>query len=506
MTRRPWLVSAAASAAVAMLAAGYLAARNAARFDELHTLAYARADDLDDLWRSYRHVRDTLPPSGYLAAWLWAQVAGTGLLAARIPVVVAWGAAAGGLTVLARRAGPWASFAAGVVPTATALVFLGAFARPYAPAFAAFVLALVCWERAGDPSAAGGWWATGCGALMALACALHYATAAAAVVVGAIALVTGTDRARGRVRTVVPVVGGLAPVLASAALLPAAVRDQGRLPRSVSPLDAVRFWPSTLTPGWLAFTVLALAGAAVVIVVVRRPASGPDRTASSAGRSGPAGSPPALRRELVWLGWGLVVVVPVAVVAAMYVTSGTYVHRYGVAALAGLALLVAQVVARAGRWHRLVAPALALVLLVGVAAATVDTARGMVSVRAARRLSTDLGLIDGGRGAAPDDEVVVLDEYDLLLLQTYAPDAVADRLVLGVEPVVAGTGPVVDVAARVARAPKGPADGFEVVGSRAEVDALVPAGGPWRATVLDETSYVRPGVARELVRARVAPA
>ncbi|MGN6692884.1 MAG: hypothetical protein ACTHN0_01800, partial [Aquihabitans sp.] len=117
-----------ASFVVAGGAALYLAAHLAPRYDEFHTLAYLQDDGLGSLWRSYRDVGDTLPPSAYLSWWAWSRVAGTSLLAARVPSVLAWAAAAAAVTGLTRRAGAWASFGAGLLASATSLVFLGAFA------------------------------------------------------------------------------------------------------------------------------------------------------------------------------------------------------------------------------------------------------------------------------------------------------------------------------------------------------------------------------------------
>lgn len=487
---RRWPLACAASFVVAGGSAGLLAVRNAPRFDELHTLAYARQDGLGEVWTAYRQVRDTLPPTAYVLAWLWAQVAGTGLIATRLPSVLAWGVAAAALSALARRAGPWAAFVAGIVPTATALVFLGAFARPYAVAFAALASALVCWERAGDPAAAGRWWLAGCAGFCAVASILHYAMAAPTLVVGLVALATGTDRARRRERVIAPVVGGLVPVLASAALLPAAIRDQGRLPRSVSALDAVRFWPSTLLPA-RPVLVFAMVGVALTAVWAVR-----HYRAEQAYRPNGAG----LQRELVVLGWALMVVVPVAVVAAMTVTSGTYVHRYAVAALAGAALLAAHFTGLTGRLHQILPPVVAFAVVVGAVAAGGDTANQMVSVNDASSLPDRLGLATaGGR------EVLVADEYDFLLLQAYAPPDLRARLRLASDPVVADSGPVVNLASRLEVHGASDSPSFDFVGSSADLDRLLPPGTAWRATPLATTSYVRPGVPRQLVRYRLEP-
>lgn len=469
----------AASFVAAGAAAAFLAVHLAPRYDEFHTLAYLHDDDLGSLWRSYRDARDTLPPTAYVSWWVWSRAAGTSLLAARVPSVVSWAVAAAAVTALTRRAGAWASFCAGLLASATALVFLGAFARPYAPALACLASALWCWQRATGARHPVRWLVAS-GSLFAVASALHYATAAVAVIVAVVACV-GTDPARrcwGRVAA--PAVGGLVPVLLSAALLPQAAEDQGRLGQAAGPVDALGFWPSTVRPAAIPI--------AVVVLVVAAAWCWP-----GAGRS-------VVRRRLVdrdvlRSGWALAIAIPVLTVAAMAATSGTYVHRYSIGALLGGAILLAEAVGRARRRWAWTAVVAAAALVAGVGLAVRATTQQMVSERQVDRLAVELAAPSSGR------EVVVLDEYELLLLRRAAGPG-GSRLRLGAVPAVAHSPDPVDVAARLDRRDGTP---FDVVGTPAAVDELVQASDGWKATITDRASYPRPGARQVLVRATLAP-
>lgn len=472
---RTWAPT-AASSLVALVVAGYLAVRLAPRFDEFHTLAYLQDPDLRSFWDSYRSVGDTLPPAAYVSSWLWSQVAGTSLVATRIPVVVAWAVAAGAVTAVTRRAGAWASFCAGLLATATSLVFLGAFARPYAPALALAALAVGAWQRAADRDRSTGW-LVATALLFAAASTLHYAMAAVAVIVGLVALAGGSTVRHRAGRAVAPILGGTIPILLSAALIPQAIDDQGRLDRSVRALDAAAFWPSTLRPG---LVPLAAAGAVVVAALVW---PGADRR-----RTGLR----LLDREVLRSGWALALLVPVVTVAAMAVTSGTYVHRYTVGALLGGAFVAAEGVGRAARRWRWVGAVAAVAVLLACGLALRSTTGDMVSRAQADQLVADLAL---GRSDRP---VVVIDEYDYLLLRDTGR---AGRLELGTPPVVAHSPAAVDLADRLRHPEDGP---IEVVGTPRAVEELAGLDG-WRVVGLGNGTYPRPIVQQVLVHVRLEP-
>lgn len=468
----------AASTLVALAAASLLALRLAPRYDEFHTLAYLEDSSLASLWDSYRSVGDTLPPGAYVAWWLWSRVAGTAILAARVPVVLAWAVTAGAVATITRRAGAWASFTAGMLATATSLVFLGAFARPYAPALACAALAIGAWQRAGRRARPGGWLAAAA-LLFAAASTLHYAMAAVAVVVAIATVAGGSGVPHRRARAIASAVGGCAPVLLSAALIPRAIDDQGRLDRSVRAVDAVAFWPSTFRPGLIP---LALAG----VVVAAALAWPGDRRRTVARR--------LLDRELLWAGWALALAIPAVTVAAMALTSGTYVHRYAVGALLGAALVVAEAMGRAARRWAWVGAVAAFGVLAAGGLAVRSVTGDMVSSADADQLVADLAIDPSG------PSVVVIDEYDFLLLRHTGR---AGALRLGTPPVVAHSPDAVDLAARLAQ-PDG--EPIEVVGTPAAVDELLAHSSGWVATPLGDGRYVRPGVPQELVHVRLEPA
>ena len=473
---RAWAPT-AASSLVALVTAGYLAVHLAPRYDEFHTLAYLQDPDLGSFWDSYRSVGDTLPPAAYVGSWLWSQIAGTSLLATRIPVVVAWAIAAGAVTAVTRRAGAWASFAAGLLATATSLVFLGAFARPYAPALALAALAIGAWQRAADRDRATGW-LVATGFLFAAASTLHYAMAAVAVIVGLVTLAGGSAVRHRTGRALAPIVGGTVPILLSVALIPRAIDDQGRLDRSVRALDAAAFWPSTLRPALLPLAVVAI----VVVTALAWPG---DARRSTSCR--------LLDRELLRSGWALALAVPVVTVAAMALTSGTYVHRYTVGALLGGAIVAAEGVGRAARRWSWVGTVAAVAVLLGCGLAVRSTTGDMVSRAQADQLVADLAL---GRSDRP---VVVIDEYDYLLLRHTGR---AGRLELGTPPVVAHSPAAVDLAERLRHPEDGP---IEVVGTPRAVEDLAGLEG-WRVVGLGNGTYPRPIVQQVLAHVRLEPA
>ncbi len=479
---------AVASGAVALVAAAALAAHLGPRYDELHTLSHLGHRTPGELWRSYREARDTLPPSGYLLAWGWARAVGTDLGDARALIVVSWATAAAALSLLVRRAGPWPALLAGLAPSATALLYLGAFARPYAPALAAAALGTLAWQRAGEVDRAGPWVAASAVGF-AVATALHYLVAPVALCATGASLASGWPSSRRSPRALAPSLGSLLPLVVSIPLYAQASADQGRLERSVRPLDLVVFWPSVLRPA------LVVAVAAVLVAAV----------AWAAGRRG---TPSGLRRssglgsELVWFGLAVVLLVPVSGVVAMALTSGTYVHRYGVGSLIGLAVLVAAaaswLVDRAGQRGRVLGPALGVLGVLAVVVASRSIATSFVSADAVDALPARLGLATSG---GDDAIVLVLDEYDAALLR-WSGDAGLDRRLVLVGPTTIA-GAAGEGGADPLEAPG--VGRIEAVGDPGEVQALLAAHPGWSARLLAEAGYVRPGVDRVLGRYEVLP-
>lgn len=493
-----------AAFAVAATCAWALAVHDAPRPDELHTLAHVADGSLAELWRSYRSATDATPPFAYVFSWGFGRVLGQSLVAVRLPYVLCWGAAAAVLAALTRRAGGWAALVAGLVPTATALVYLGSYARPYAPTLAALALALSCWVRA-DTAERPTAWLVGLAVSAVVATALHYTSIVALGVLGIVPFVLARGVPPRPGRAIVALVAGPLTVLAGALVLRQALDAQNTLARSVSPLDPIRFWPNTLRPAaplWALVLLVVVAGVAWDAWRRRRassaPAAGPEPVASV----GAGGS--VLPVDLLAAGVGLAVVVPVGAVLGMMATSGVYFHRYALGTLIGLSVLVAEGVARAQRTASAAGPLVALLLVAGAGLATVRTADEHVSVGHAELLSTRLGL---GREAVTFGldplQVVVLDEYDFHLLRRYPTaemDAGSVRLRLGApDPGVVSSPHPVDLDAWFAR--RGPIY-FDVIGDPGELDALLAAYPGWVVTEEGTASYVRPGSPRVLVRRR----
>lgn len=464
--------------AVALLCAGYLAQRNAPRPDEFHTLSHLGHASISDLWASYRGADDATPPFGYLTSWASGRVLGTGMAAVRAPFVLSWAVAAAGLAVLTRRAGSWASFAAGTLPSATALVYLGAYARGYAPVLACLVLAACAWQRAAEVDRAG-WWLVAVGALGAAATSWHYAAAFVIVLMAGTTATVGRPRPHRRGRIAAPVVGVAIAVAGAAVVLSQAIDAHRHMPEGARLLDAVTYWPSAASP---AVVPLALAVLVVALGLARR--SSLERVRAGSG----------LAMELVAFGWFTALIVPIVAVAVMWAVRGASFHRYAVGALLGAGIVVAHLTGAVAR-PRMLGPVVAGLLVVAAAVATLRTGGEMVTVDQARGLPAALEL---DRGNAP---VVVVDEYDLLLLRRFGDADLRDRLRLVATPGVVGSPRPVDVDALLAGG-----RALEVVGSAGEVEELLGDVAERRTVTVAAASFPRPGSDRDLVHVRVRPA
>ncbi|MGN6692883.1 MAG: glycosyltransferase family 39 protein [Aquihabitans sp.] len=471
---RTWLPVAAASV-VALCAAGFLAARNAPRPDEFHTLSHVGHGSLSQLWRSYRSADDATPPLAYVFSWSAARVLGEGLLAVRVPFIVSWTVAAGAIAALVRRAGPWAMLAAGLVPSATSLVYVGAYARAYAPVLACLALAACAWQRAADTRRPAGWLVAVAG-LGAVAVGLHYAASIVVGLMAAATLLVGRHRPHWRGRAAAPLVGATV-ALASVVLVASQALDaQGAMEATVRPVDALAFWPSAARPAWLPLLAMVLVLGGTWLVD---------------GLAGPGGRAERLDGELVSFGWMVAVAVPVVTVAAMMATSGVYFHRYAIGAVLGAAIVVAQLTgAAAGR--RAVGPVVVGLLLVACLVSTSTVSGETPSADQARRVVTDLEL---GEGSTP---VVVVNEYDFLLLRRYGDDRLGRRLELLTEPGVVDSPHAVELEALVAAGAP-----FELVGSDAEVNAALRSVGVAAGTPVAGAEFSRPGSPRTLVHVHV---
>ena len=452
------------------LLAAFLAVRLGPRLDEFHTLAQVRQPSIGALWRSYRDAHDTLPPAGYLAAWLWTRVAGTTLVGVRMLSALSWGLAAAGSAMLVRGSSRLGMVVAGLVPSATALVYLGMFARPYAVGLAAVVWGAFAWQQGlAEPTRVGRWVASA--GLFALACSQHYLLGAVPAVLGIVWALDRRGQRRGSgLAPGVAVLVGFTPLAASLLLVPRAVADQGRLPWSVRWSDAVVFWPSALTsaaPFVLVVGVcLALAG--------RRPEP---RPADLVGRASVA----------------IAVLVPPLAVGAMALTSGVYLHRYAAGALVGGSVWAGWRSAGTAARRPVLAPilAIALVLAMGVQVRKVD--RTNISMAQTRSLAHRLALDGPGGG-----EVLVVQEYEFQMLYTYGPTSLRGRLHLATTNAIPGSPEPTDLSSLLQRHRS-----VVVVGDAQEVGRVLDARAGVDSVVTAEATYPRPLVPRVLLAVRV---
>jgi hypothetical protein len=435
---RPWR-SIGGAVAVAVAAVLFLALRQARSYDEMFTWGEIDHGTLAGVWHSYRHTADATPPAGYVVFWVFGRVIGTGRVAMRIPTMASWAVATGCASWFLRRARPWAAFVGGLAPTASALVGLGMFARPYGMVVAAVGVAMVVWQRTLDRP--GGRWAPVLlGVSLAVAVLLQYAAIAAVIAFGVAELFT-RRRSPARSRAVIwAIVASLASVGLVIPLLSDATHIQSNQPHNVSVTNVPAFYVSTARPAVL----VVLAVLAGLALVWRRPAA--DALAEGRVPAEPARAD-ALRTEELVLGAGLAVIVPVFAVAAMWVTSGYYAHRYAAPALLGAAILMGAAVDLIVRRFPFLAVVLVALALVSVAFATWHASFETPSDRRMSQIVHHLGLPD------PGEPVVFLDPHQFLLADEAVPSARSRDWRVDGPYAAPGTAPdVVDVTAVVERA------------------------------------------------------
>lgn len=409
---RAGLAAAVAGALIGVATTAHLAASQAISRDEVSTVAAIRPAGWAQVQVALTRSADRLPEAYYDLAWVLKPVTGDAIAGLRGPSVVAWGAACLllGLIGVGRR-WPWpAVLVAATLPTASGLGAMGSYARPYAMAFACFCGALAVWDRARARPRSWQLAVVFVGASAATALHLGFALAVVLVLVAELwHLWSARDRS---------------PVMALA--LAASIWPVLVISRAASrTIDAVQAVPMSAHPGvvpaWYASTLLTLLPAivvgtgAIVVVLGRRPS----RAAALRWGRTAAADPLAVAAVL------LVAVLPLALAIGSRVAGLSYLHRYALGALAGLAVaggFVTTVVERRRRWAAL---AICLAVVAGVPLALIRADDDRPSAGSTAVLADQLGL-DG-----TERTVVVRDAYVYGLLEQQAPAAVRARTVLG---------------------------------------------------------------------------
>ncbi|HWJ63918.1 MAG TPA: hypothetical protein VNS19_18240 [Acidimicrobiales bacterium] len=465
--------------------------------DEVHTAQQVRDRSLSSLVEAIPDTPDRSPPAYYLAMWAATPATGGDVVAMRVVSVGAWVLAAALLGSVVRRHGAgWpAVLAATVAPTATGLGALGTYARPYALCFAALCALLEAW----DASLARSSRARVVRVLLAGSAAVllnYLAVLAVGCVLVAELLVRRRDRTRGWGMTVA-LAATAWPVVASLPLILGSVDALQDLPRSVTARSFPSWYLSVLGP--LVPGAIVLGMVVGVTWLATRDRSGGAGTGAAPASTGLDLAHPRTQPLLVASGL-LVVVLPSATVAAIWVTSGAYLYRYSIGALAGLAVLVGAVVARLERWRRWAAVAGALLVVASIPLAVHRASDDRLPASTAEDLSTDLGL------ESTSDLIAVSDEYVYVLLREDAPASVSGRTVLGGPATFARLVPTyhLEDIDEPDRDPELPEEPFVVVADRDELAAYEASG---RIEVLEElgAAHLRYGTTdRTLVAARVA--
>lgn len=381
--------------AVAGLSGALVSVSMAPTGDEFHTLAYMREPSLGQVWRAYQDVGDTLPLPWYWLSWFGSQTIGHGLAAPRLVAVASWALAAGVLARLVSRWGRTATVAGALLPTASALVFVGSGARPYGSAFLAVCVAVWAWVRSvrdGHRYAV---------PVLALACfvavSLHFVALAAVLALVVAEVLTHRPDPGRRVAALMAFSAGLLPILIALPLLADMTADHSRIPSAAGPLQVVAFYWSASRPmlGPLLLLALIVAGA----VVARRGGY------TIGGRLQP--------EELS--GICLLVLVPAGAVTGMALTSGVYLHRYSLPALAGAGLVVGSLTTRLATVDRRLGILICSATLLGVVTAPFVVAGDHVKRTDIEQLPVRLAL---SRSGSP---TVIADPYTFELLTEAHP-------------------------------------------------------------------------------------
>jgi uncharacterized membrane protein len=125
------------------------ASRKCFWFDELVTVYLCRLPDFHSTWAAVAHGVDFNPPLFYLLTRSSQRLFGEGLIATRLPEILAfWLFCVCLYFFVSRRVGRLAGFVAAALPFFTLAQYYAYEARPHAIVLGWCGLALVCWQRA----------------------------------------------------------------------------------------------------------------------------------------------------------------------------------------------------------------------------------------------------------------------------------------------------------------------------------------------------------------------
>ena len=118
-------------------------------YDELLTLYFSRLPDLHSLWGALQTGLESNPPGFHLLTRATESIFGEGLIATRLPEIVAfWVLCLCLFKFVERRAGALAGFVAMTLPMLTGAYFYAYEARPLILVVSCASIALLCWDQA----------------------------------------------------------------------------------------------------------------------------------------------------------------------------------------------------------------------------------------------------------------------------------------------------------------------------------------------------------------------
>ncbi len=400
---RPLLV--AAFSATFLIATSFLADRKVLWNDELFTYYFARLPTLSDLWSELATGIDQTPPFFYLITRTFLGVFGMTDLALRLPEVLGFIAmCVCTFFFVARRSSALYGLVAMLVPPASTAYYYAYEARPYGLALGFSAAALLCWQRACEGGPGRTRAAVALAVTLALAISSHYYAVLLLVplIAGEISRAFASRRIDWRVLASLTV--ALLPVLFFLPLIEGARKYSATFWARPRWDDVEGFYGFLLAPQsvWVGIQLVLLLAALTVIV---------DRW-KRRGEELRRGSIPA--HELVAV--GTLSLLPLSGVTTAKLLTGAYTHRYALAAVIGVSILIAFAANVVDRKTPLVGLSLLCILCFSFVLRFIDD-YGNTKIAAEQQIQRLRFLEEQSRGRSP---IVISSPHEFFVVSHYA--------------------------------------------------------------------------------------
>ena len=144
-------------------------------FDELVTYAVDHVPTWGDAWRALQSGVDANPPLFHLVNRAFLAVLGdTPLVQRGSSIVGFWAASLCVYHIVRRNHSAAAAWVAALIPACSGAAYYATEARPYGMVLGFVALAIICWLKVVDDTAARNWWLVGLSVSLACAISSHY--------------------------------------------------------------------------------------------------------------------------------------------------------------------------------------------------------------------------------------------------------------------------------------------------------------------------------------------